>query len=176
MTTRCRLLGTRAPAAMILVRLLVGSVFLSEGIQKFLFPAALGAGRFARIGIPWPGLTGPFVGVVEAGAGLLLLAGLITRPAAAILAVNISVALVATKIPILLGHGYWGFADPAHGLAGFWAMAHEARTDWAMLLGSLCLLWAGAGPWSLDALWARRFVAPSPPRSSPGPPAAAGKG
>ena len=37
-----------------LVRLMVGTVFLSEGIQKFLFPAELGPGRFARIGIPRP--------------------------------------------------------------------------------------------------------------------------
>lgn len=176
MTTWHRMLDSRAPAAMVLVRTLVGSVFLSEGIQKFLYPAALGAGRFARIGIPWPGLTGPFVGAVETGAGLLLLAGLLTRPAAAVLAVNISVAILSTKLPILLGHGFWGFADPARGLAGFWAMAHEARTDWAMLLGSLCLLWTGAGPWSLDALWARRLAVSPPPRPSPSRPAAAGRG
>ena len=112
------------------------------------------------------------MGAVETAAGLLLLAGLLTRPAAAILAINISVAILSTKLPILLGHGFWGFADPAHGLAGFWAMAHEARTDWTMLLGSLCLLWTGAGPWSLDAHWTRRSAAPPrpiPPRSSPPP-------
>jgi hypothetical protein len=34
---------------------------------------------------------------------------------------------------------------------GFWGMAHEARTDWAMLLGSISLLVVGAGAWSLDA-------------------------
>jgi uncharacterized membrane protein YphA (DoxX/SURF4 family) len=33
---------------------------------------------------------------------------------------------------------------------GFWSMAHAMRTDWAMLLGSLLLVGAGAGPWSLD--------------------------
>jgi putative oxidoreductase len=47
-----RILQTRAPAATVLVRLLAGAVFLSEGIQKFLFPVQLGAGRFAKIGIP----------------------------------------------------------------------------------------------------------------------------
>ena len=36
------LTGSRAPAATILIRILVGGVFLSEGIQKFLFPNALG--------------------------------------------------------------------------------------------------------------------------------------
>jgi uncharacterized membrane protein YphA (DoxX/SURF4 family) len=59
------LLSTRAPAAAILVRLLVGCVFLSEGLQKFLFPEELGAGRFESIGIPAPGLMGPVVGTVE---------------------------------------------------------------------------------------------------------------
>ena len=38
---------------------------------------------------------------------------------------------------------------------GFWKMAHEARTDWSMLLGSLFLLIVGAGLWSLDAWWTR---------------------
>jgi putative oxidoreductase len=49
-----RILATTAPAEVILIRLVVGCVFLSEGIQKFLFPAALGVGRFAQIGIPAP--------------------------------------------------------------------------------------------------------------------------
>ena len=47
------------------VRILVGWVFLSEGVQKFLFPTAPGTGRFAKIGIPWPQYSAHFVGVVE---------------------------------------------------------------------------------------------------------------
>lgn len=143
--------ATKAPEAILLVRILVGTVFLSEGIQKFLYPAALGVERFIRIGIPWPDLLASFVGVVEIGAGVLVLAGLLTRLAAACLTINISVAILSTKIPILLGSGFWGFANPKPGQAGFWAMAHEARTDWAMFLGGLCLVWIGAGPWSMDA-------------------------
>ncbi len=54
-----RLFVTDAPAATFLVRILVGSVFLSEGIQKFLYPADLAAGRFAKIGIPAPEIIGP---------------------------------------------------------------------------------------------------------------------
>jgi putative oxidoreductase len=60
-----RFFATQAPAATILVRALVGAVFLSEGIQKFLFANAQGAGRFAKIGIPSPEVMGPFVGGVE---------------------------------------------------------------------------------------------------------------
>ena len=47
-----------------LIRILVGWVFISEGIQKFLFTDALGAGRFAHIGIPAPEIMAPFVGIV----------------------------------------------------------------------------------------------------------------
>jgi putative oxidoreductase len=145
-----RVLSSHAPAATALIRLLVGWVFLSEGIQKFLFPAALGAGRFAKIGIPWPEAMGPFVGSVEIVGGLLLLVGLLTRPAAFILLINISVAILSTKVPILLGHGYWLFSLPDMKSYGFWSMLHEARTDFSMFLGLLFLLILGAGSWSAD--------------------------
>ncbi len=146
-----RLLMSTAPAATILIRLAVGAVFLSEGIQKFLDPAARGAGRFAKIGIPFPDAMGPFVGGVEIVCGALVLAGLLTRLAAIPLVATMVVALVSTKLPILLGHGFWGFALRRLPEYGFWAMAHEARTDWAMLLGALYLLWVGAGRWSVEA-------------------------
>jgi hypothetical protein len=65
MKVQAFLFASRAPAATILIRLMVGAVFLSEGIQKFLFPDALGVGRFAKIGIPYPEVMAPFVGVFE---------------------------------------------------------------------------------------------------------------
>jgi uncharacterized membrane protein YphA (DoxX/SURF4 family) len=142
----------QAPRAVILIRLLVGLVFFEEGIQKFLFPAVMGAGRFARIGIPAPEVMGPFVGVVEIGSGAMLVLGLLTRLAAVPLLVDITVAILSTKLPILLGHGYGPFVLPQLSRYGFWSMASEARTDYSMLLGLLFLLIVGAGPWSLDAL------------------------
>jgi len=147
-----RLLATRAPAATVLVRLLVGAVFLLEGIQKFLYVEQLGVGRFVHIGIPLPEVMAPLVGVVEILGGVLLALGLLTRPAALALLVNISVAIVSTKIPMLLGHGYWGFHLAKLSRYGFWSMAHEARTDFCMWLGCLFLLIVGAGVWSADAL------------------------
>jgi putative oxidoreductase len=138
-----RVVTTRAPASVALVRLLVGGVFLSEGIQKFLYPDALGVGRFIKIGIPAPSFMAPFVGVVEIACGLLLILGLLTRLAAIPLIIEMLVAMASTKIPILLK-------------SGFWAMAHEARTDYAMLLGSTFLLLVGAGGRSLDArIWTK---------------------
>ena len=150
-----RLLSTNAPAATILVRLLVGSVFLSEGIQKFLYPTELAAGRFAKIGIPAPEILGPFVGACETIGGGLLILGLITRFAALLLLIDISVAIVSTKIPILLGHGYGRFALPNLPRYGFLSMMHEARTDFSMWLGLLFLLIVGAGKISFDAILAR---------------------
>ena len=128
---------------MVLIRLAVGAVFLTEGIQKFLFPAALGVGRFTKIGIPAPEIMAPFVGVVEIGCGTLLIVGLLTRLAAVPLIIDMLVAIATTKIPILLK-------------SGFWAMAHEARTDYTMLLGCVFFLIVGAGRWSLDAGLAER--------------------
>jgi uncharacterized membrane protein YphA (DoxX/SURF4 family) len=56
-----RLFHTHAPAATITIRLMVGTVFVSEGIQKFLFPAEVGAGRFAAIGFQSPEFVAAFV-------------------------------------------------------------------------------------------------------------------
>src|SRR5690606_17771526 len=109
MTLAHRLLASDAPPAPLLIRLMVGGVFLSEGLQQFLFPASRGVGRFVKMGIPWPELTGPFVGGVETLCGALLLVGLATRLAALPLIIDMLVALVATKIPILLGQDILSF-------------------------------------------------------------------
>jgi uncharacterized membrane protein YphA (DoxX/SURF4 family) len=151
MTLFQKLTATHAPASVILIRLLVGGVFASEGIQKFLFPAEVGAGRFARIVIPNADVMAPFVGVVEVLCGCLVLLGLLTRLATIPLIIDMLVAIISTKIPILLGHGFWGFNLRNLPYYGFWGMAHEARTDLAMLLCSIFLLIVGAGVWSLDA-------------------------
>ena len=151
-----RILTTSAPAATILIRIAVGVVFASEGIQKFLDPDGLGAGRFAKIGIPVPDVTAPFVGAVETMGGILVLLGLLTRPAALALLIDIAVAIASTKLPILIGHGYLGFADPPAGKTGIWNALHEARTDLSMLLCTLFLLIVGAGTWSIDCALHRR--------------------
>lgn len=122
----------------LLIRVMVGWVFLSEGMQKFLFPAALGVGRFIKIGIPAPHFFGPFVGVVEIVCGALLIVGLLTRLASIPLLIDILVAIVTTKIPML-------------SKAGFWGTMHEARTDFCMLLGLIFLLLVGSGILSFDA-------------------------
>jgi len=152
------LMRTRETGWAILVRLLVGLVvFFPEGLQKLLFPDILGAGRFARIGIPFPELMGPFVGAVETVCGLLIIVGLMTRLATIPLLIVMVVAVVSTKWPILLGHDVGPF-HLAAGMkrVGFWSASHEARADLTMFLGLLFLLIVGAGRWSLDALLTRK--------------------
>ncbi len=158
--TRTRWLGTNSGSATLLIRLMVGLVvFVPEGLQKLLFPAILGAGRFAKIGLPWPEVLGPFVGVVEFACGLLIVLGLATRLAAIPLIVIMLVAIVSTKLPMLAGHDLWIFHVATLARYGFWSAAHEARTDFCMLLGALYLLIEGAGPWSMDARLIRQAPA-----------------
>jgi uncharacterized membrane protein YphA (DoxX/SURF4 family) len=130
--------ANRAAKAVLLIRILVGWVFLSEGIQKFLFPETLGVGRFTKIGIPLPQLMAPFIGVTEIICGALLLVGLFTRLACVPLLIDICVALTSTKIVTFMKNGFWG-------------TLHEARTDVSMLLGLIFLLIVGGGALALDA-------------------------
>jgi len=116
---------------------MVGSVFLSEGIQKFLFPATRGAGRFENIGLPSPEFLGAFVGAFEIVCGALILIGLLTRLASIPTLIIMLVAFATTKSEVFINDG-------------FWAMMHGSRTDWAMLLGSLFLIIKGSGQFSVD--------------------------
>lgn len=147
--------ATTAPAAVGLIRLMVGGIFLSEGIQKFLYPVELAAGRFAKIGLPWPEVMGPFVGGVEVVCGLLVLFGFLTRLAVVPLIITMCVALVSIKVPILLGQEFLGFTLRPLPRYGFWSMMHESRNDLCMLLGSIFLLVVGAGRLSLDHVLSR---------------------
>lgn len=131
------IIETDSSKTTIIIRLIVGVVFLSEGIQKFLFPERRGAGRFYEIGLPFPEFLGDFVGSVEIICGILILLGFLTRLASIPLLVVMVVALSTTKVEILISKG-------------FWEMMHASRTDWSMLLGSLFLLIKGGGRWSLD--------------------------
>jgi putative oxidoreductase len=143
MTVTEKLLSSNAPRSVLLIRLMVGAVFLSEGIQKFLFPSEVGAVRFAKIGLPSPEVLGPLVGSFEIACGALVLIGFFTRLAVIPLLTIMMVAIYSTKIPILLK-------------SGFWKMAHDSRTDFSMFMGALFLLIVGAGAWSLDAILSRR--------------------
>lgn len=131
------ILNTDNSKTTILIRLMIGAVFLSEGIQKFLFADKLGSGRFEKIGLTSPEFLGSFVGSFEIICGLLILFGLLTRLASFPLIIIMFVAIAITKSEVLAEKG-------------FWEMMHGSRTDWAMLLGSIFLLIKGGGFWSVD--------------------------
>jgi len=127
----------------LLVRIIVGTVFLSEGIQKFVFPEIRGVGRFIKIGFPVPEFLGYFVASFEVFCGALVLIGLFSRYAAFPLIIIMLTAIVSTKIPIFVNEG-------------FWEMAHAARTDWAMLLSSIILLISRNTKYSMEGYILKR--------------------
>lgn len=151
-----RILETHAPAATILIRVVVGTVFFAEGMQKFLFPDEVGAGRFVKIPIPNPETTASLIGSLEIICGALLIFGLVTRVAVLPLIGIMLTAIFTTKIPILLGTEFLGFSLRKVSYYGIWGFLHESRTDLAMLFGSLFLLIVGAGRISVDALLSKR--------------------
>jgi putative oxidoreductase len=138
-----------APGATILVRLMTGGVFLSEGILKFVY-ANQGVGRFTKLGIPMPELTAAFIGSLEIVGGLLLIFGFLTRLVAMPFIIEMVVAILTTKIALYLGTSPLPL-PPSPPKVGFWAVMHESRSDYAQILTSTFLLIAGPGPWSFDA-------------------------
>lgn len=152
-----RWLGTPpvdGPKAIVLLRLMAGGVFFWEGILKFVFHNQ-GGGRFAAIGIPLPETMATFVAILEIGGGLLLMSGLFTRFISIPFIIEMLVAMLSTKIAIYLGTSPLPL-PPAPPQTGFWAVLHEIRSEYAQLLTVSFLLIAGPGPWSVDALLARK--------------------
>ena len=119
----------------ILIRIVVGLIFLTEGIQKYLFPELLGTGRFLKIGFNDPAFWAYFTGAFEILCGCLIVAGLLIRLASIPPFIIMIVAFITTKWPILMDKGFWPFA-------------HEYRTDFAMTLLLTYLFIYGSGKWS----------------------------
>jgi putative oxidoreductase len=132
------ILNTMDDNKSIIIRVIVGLVFLSEGIQKFLFPESLGAGRFLKIGFSHPAFWAYFTGTFEIVCSLFVLLGLCIRLFSIPLMIIMVTAFITTKWPLLIEKG-------------FWVMAHDYRTDFAMTLLLLYLLIYGSGNWSIDS-------------------------
>lgn len=118
-------------------RLIVGLIFLSEGLQKYITPDITGAARFAKISFAHPSFWASFTGAFEIACGIMIVTGLLTRFAAITLLIVMLVAFITTKVPILTQKGFWSFA-------------HEYRTDFAMTLLLTYLLIYGGGNHSVD--------------------------
>jgi putative oxidoreductase len=141
---KTKILATINDNRSILIRLIVGLIFLSEGIQKFLFPELLGTGRFIKIGFSHPEFLAYFTGTFEIICGALVLFGFFTRIASIPLFIIMITAFFTTKWPILIDKG-------------FWSMVHEYRTDFAMTLLLLYLFIYGSGRWSIDSRIIKSF-------------------
>jgi uncharacterized membrane protein YphA (DoxX/SURF4 family) len=137
------IIRTSADKKTIIVRLIVGIIFLTEGLQKYLFPDLLGTGRFLKIGFPDPEFWAYFTGTFEIICGTLVILGFVTRLASIPLLTVMAVAFVTTKWPLLINKG-------------FWVMMHEYRTDFAMTLLLIFLFISGGGKWSVDSAVNRR--------------------
>jgi putative oxidoreductase len=143
-----------APTATCLLRLMAGGVFLWEGILKFVF-ANQGVGRFTKLGIPAPELTANFIGILEIVGGILIIAGFLTRLIAVPFIIEMIVAMLSTKISMYFGTSPLPL-PPVPPQIGLWAVLHEIRSEYAQIMVTIFLLIAGPGPWSLDALLARK--------------------
>jgi uncharacterized membrane protein YphA (DoxX/SURF4 family) len=130
----------RRSLSMILVRVLVGLVFLLEGSLKFLRPEELGAGRFEALGLPYPHYLAPLVGGVEIAGSVAILLNIYAGDAALALLVVIATALVTTKFPILLGRPLGPFPLDKLKEYGWLSFFHQARTDFCMVFGLLAIV------------------------------------
>ena len=125
---------------MILIRIVVGVVFLTEGALKFILPSELGAGRFEAIGLPFPNFLAPMVGAAELIGGAAILLNIYAGDAALLLLFVIFTALVTTKLPILLGRPLGPFALEKLPSYGWLSFLHQARIDFCMVFGLLAVL------------------------------------
>jgi putative oxidoreductase len=130
----------RRNLSMILIRVIVGLIFVLEGSLKLLRPEDLGAGRFAALGLPYTHYLAPLVGGIEIGGGAAILLNIYAGDAALVLLMVIVSALITTKFPILLGRPLGPFPLEKLKEYGWLSFFHQARTDFCMVFGLLAIL------------------------------------
>lgn len=124
---------------LLLLRLIVGVIFVAHGGQKlFVYGFDGVAGAFGQMGVPMAQVMGPFVGLLEFFGGLAVIAGLLTR--------LVSFGLACTMVVAML---------LVHLKAGFFA-PNGIEFPLSLFGSTVLLAVAGAGAYSLDALIARR--------------------
>lgn len=128
-----------------ILRVVVGAIFIAHGVQKiFLFGIPAIVGAFAQSGIPMPSVMAPFIALIELLGGIALVVGFLARPAALGTALTMLGAMVFV-------HFKGGFFLPT----GF-------EYTLALLAASIAMILMGPGPYSLDALLARRIEPETP--------------
>jgi uncharacterized membrane protein YphA (DoxX/SURF4 family) len=143
------------PSAILIIRLMAGSVFFWEGILKFVYTNQ-GVGRFTKLGFPYPGITAHWIATGEIIGGLLLILGIFTRFVSFYFIIQMIVAVLSTKIDLYFGTSPLPM-PPAPPKMGIWAVLHEIRSDFAQILACLFLLLEGAGRRSLDFILSTKY-------------------
>ena len=125
-----------SPYMLSVLRIVVALIFMEHGTQKlFGFPPSERAAP-ELLSFMW------FGGLLEFAGGLLLALGLFTRPVAFVVAGEMAVA-------------YWMFHAPE----AFYPVLNGGDAAILYCFVFLYLVFAGPGPWSLDAMIARRSTA-----------------
>ncbi len=118
------------------LRLAVATIFIRHGAQKlFAFGFAGVTDAFTHMGVPFPGLMGPLIGLLEFFGGLALLIGLLTR----LLALGLVFDMLGAILLVQLKRGFSGY-----------------ELEFMLLVSSLALVLMGAGRFSVDSLIAAR--------------------
>lgn len=137
-------------SSILILRLMAGGVFLWEGTLKFVY-VNQGLGRFTKLNFPMPAIMADFIATTEIIGGLFLLFGILTRFTALWFIIEMTVAILITKISLFLGTSPLPL-PPAPPKVGIWAVLHEIRSDYAQLVVCIFLLIEGPGKKSIDAL------------------------
>jgi len=130
-------LNTTDDNKLTIARIIVGMIFISEGIQKLLIVSYMGPTMFKDAGFEntmfWVNFTGAF----EISCGILILLGFLTRLASIPLLIIMITALITTKLPLLTNKDFWTFA-------------HGYNVEFALTLLLIMLFIWGGGKWSVD--------------------------
>ncbi len=118
------------------LRVAVAAVFINHGRQKlFVYGFAGVTGAFTQMGVPFPGIMGPLIGLLEFFGGIALLLGLLTR----LLAVGFVCDMLGAIVLVQLKRGFSAY-----------------ELEFLLLGSSLALALTGAGRFSVDAFLAAR--------------------
>jgi putative oxidoreductase len=132
------ILNTDNDKKTVFLRVIVSSVFIIEGILKYLYLEVYGPSYFNEIGFNHAFFWAYFTGAFEITCSILVLLGLFTRLASIPLLIIMIVAFITTKLPLLTGKGFWTFA-------------HEYRIDFSVTILLFLLIAYGGGKWSVDS-------------------------
>jgi putative oxidoreductase len=118
------------------LRLAVATIFIKHGAQKlFVFGFAGVTGAFTHMGVPFPGIMGPFIALLEFFGGIALVIGLLTR----LIALGFVCDMLGAILLVQLKSGFSHY-----------------ELEFLLLVSSLALVLTGAGGFSVDALLDRR--------------------